>query len=150
MNDHHRKNYFMARSTTVVRELNERLAEANLRQVKCPVCGAMDNDWPPRRGLCIRCYCSAVMHLDGTSSQQEAAFAAMPERAMLAHARKWRPGRTSTAKTPEEAKAARSEKDRKYNQANSEKRKAWREANKAYLREYSRNYHHWKKMKKTT
>lgn len=28
--------------------------------VKCPICGKMDNDWEERGGLCLECYCKAL------------------------------------------------------------------------------------------
>lgn len=30
-----------------------------LPDVECPACGAYDNDWPDRQGLCFDCFCAA-------------------------------------------------------------------------------------------
>lgn len=38
-------------------DLNRRLEEAQLRQIRCTFCGKRDNDWEPRHGLCCSCWC---------------------------------------------------------------------------------------------
>ena len=30
------------------------------KEVKCPICGKMDNDWKERSGLCLECYCKEL------------------------------------------------------------------------------------------
>lgn len=39
--------------------LKRKLREAGRVAVQCPVCGAWDNDWPERGGLCCSCWCAA-------------------------------------------------------------------------------------------
>ncbi len=38
-------------------ELLEAMRMASRTKVQCPICGKFDNDWKPRGGLCLDCFC---------------------------------------------------------------------------------------------
>ena len=54
------------------KELDRRHMLASLLPpIRCPVCGAYDNDWPERDGLCCNCWCAAWCAIVDTARRMQ-------------------------------------------------------------------------------
>lgn len=58
------------------RDFSKELERANANKKPCQACDALDNDWLPRRGLCLDCFCAVCNHLPVTEPTE--LFARMP------------------------------------------------------------------------
>lgn len=118
-------------------DLDRRLAKAAKRKIRCPVCGAEDNDWPARRTLCVDCYCTVLCHLEGTESERQSVFADLPMTELSAIVRRWRPAisgfKADDPKKRMAAQISRSESYRRYEQKHKEERHE-------YMRKYRREH----------
>lgn len=69
-----RKDLFLERRNN----LEKRIRDSQRVLVRCVSCGRLDNDWPPRHGLCCRCWCG-LLHarlMSGMSLEEAEADAA--------------------------------------------------------------------------
>lgn len=65
---------------------NRRYHEAMMRPpVRCIVCGAPDNDWPERDGLCCKCWCAAWCAIVDTARRLRGRTPDVPEVRTLIH-----------------------------------------------------------------
>lgn len=77
-----RKSLFAERRSN----LEKRIRDSQKFLARCAACGRMDNDWPPRHGLCCKCWCGLLNErmMAGMSLEEAEADAAKAAEAISA------------------------------------------------------------------